>query len=254
MVQVYQVNLTGQILNQPLTSKQIFLPIISMSGTICYVYISIRNLRPDTRQLIFSKIIKEVPAAMLKLKDPSLLKQQCYLNGQWLDADSGTVIDVTNPATGGKLGTIPRMGSVETRRAILAAEERSTILRRWFELIVANQEDLAIIMTAEQGKPLSESRGEIAFAASFVEWFAEEGKRIYGETIPGHAPDKRIVVIKEPIGVCAAITPWNFPSAMITRKAGPALAAGWLWPWPNWANGPESRSAFSASSPEQPAP
>jgi succinate-semialdehyde dehydrogenase/glutarate-semialdehyde dehydrogenase len=175
---------------------------------------------------------------MLTLKDPSLLKQLCYLNGQWLAADSGAVIDVTNPATGEILGTVPRMGAEETRRAIAAADgalpawraktakERSAILRRWFELMMANQEDLAVIMTAEQGKPLAESRGEIAYAASFIEWFAEEGKRVYGETIPGHAADKRIVVIKEPVGVCAAITPWNFPAAMITRKAGPALAAG----------------------------
>ena len=175
---------------------------------------------------------------MLKLKDSTLLKQQCYLNGQWLDADNGVVIDVTNPANGAKLGTIPRMGGSETRRAIESADsalpawrakpakERSMILRRWFEMMMANQEDLAVIMTAEQGKPLAESKGEIAYAASFIEWFAEEGKRIYGDTIPGHTADKRIVVIKEPIGVCAAITPWNFPAAMITRKAGPALAAG----------------------------
>ena len=175
---------------------------------------------------------------MLPLKDPTLLKQLCYLDGQWLAADSGVTIDVTNPATGAALGTIPRMGTDETRRAIEAASsalpawraktarERSTILRRWFELTMANQEDLAIIMTAEQGKPLAESKGEIAYAASFIEWFAEEAKRVYGDTIPGHTADKRIVVIKEPIGVCAAITPWNFPAAMITRKAGPALAAG----------------------------
>ncbi len=175
---------------------------------------------------------------MPNLKDPSLLKQLCYLNGQWSAADSAATIDVTNPASGEKLGTVPRMGTDETRRAIEAAnatlpawraktaKERSTILRRWFELMMANQEDLAIIMTAEQGKPLAESRGEIAYAAAFIEWFAEEGKRVYGDTIPGHAADKRIVVIKEPIGVCAAITPWNFPAAMITRKAGPALAAG----------------------------
>jgi succinate-semialdehyde dehydrogenase / glutarate-semialdehyde dehydrogenase len=174
----------------------------------------------------------------MKLKDSSLLKQTCYLNGQWLRADSGATINVTNPATGELLGTIPRMGTDETRRAIeaanvalpawreLTAKERAVILRRWYELMMANQEDLAIIMTVEQGKPLTESRGEIAYAASFIEWFAEEGKRIYGETIPSHARDKRIVVIKEPIGVCAAITPWNFPAAMITRKAGPALAAG----------------------------
>lgn len=175
---------------------------------------------------------------MLTLNDPSLLRQHCYLNGQWCAADSGQTIDVTNPATNEKLGTIPKMGTQETRRAIEAAnaalpawraktaKERATILRRWFDLMLANQEDLAIIMTAEQGKPLAESRGEIAYAASFIEWFAEEGKRIYGDTIPSYASDKRIVVTKEPIGVCAAITPWNFPAAMITRKAGPALAAG----------------------------
>jgi succinate-semialdehyde dehydrogenase/glutarate-semialdehyde dehydrogenase len=175
---------------------------------------------------------------MLNLKDPSLLRQQCYLNGQWLPADSGATIAVTNPATAETVGTVPRMGADETRRAIAAAQaalpawraktakERSTTLRRWFDLIMANQEDLAIIMTAEQGKPLAEARGEIAYAASFIEWFAEEAKRVYGDTIPGHTADKRIVVLKEPIGVCAAITPWNFPAAMITRKAGPALAAG----------------------------
>ena len=175
---------------------------------------------------------------MLALNDPTLLRQQCYLNGLWAAADNGQTIDVTNPATGEILGTIPRMGTQETHRAIAAAKaalpawrartakERSTILRKWYELMLANQDDLAIIMTAEQGKPLAESRGEITYAASFIEWFAEEGKRLYGDTIPSYAQDKRIVVIKEPIGVCAAITPWNFPAAMITRKAGPALAAG----------------------------
>jgi len=175
---------------------------------------------------------------MLNLTDPTLLRQACYLNGTWCAADSGAVLRVTNPASGEQLGTIPKMGTMETRRAVEAAgvalpawraktaKERAVILRRWFDLMMANQEDLAIIMTAEQGKPLAESRGEIAYAASFIEWFAEEGKRLYGDTIPSYARDKRIVVIKEPIGVCAAITPWNFPSAMITRKAGPALAAG----------------------------
>ncbi len=175
---------------------------------------------------------------MRTLSDPSLLKQLCYLDGRWLPAEGGQTIDVTNPATGEVLGTIPRMGTRETRQAIEAAnrafpawrartaKERAVTLRRWFELIMENQEDLAVIMTAEQGKPLAESRGEIAYAASFIEWFAEEGKRLYGDTIPAHGRDKRIVVIKEPIGVCAAITPWNFPAAMITRKAGPALAAG----------------------------
>lgn len=175
---------------------------------------------------------------MPPLKDPTLLKQKCYLAGSWSDADNHETIAVTNPATAETLGTVPKMGTTETRRAIHSAsvalpawraktaKDRSNILRRWFELMMENQDDLAVIMTAEQGKPLAESRGEIAYAASFIEWFAEEGKRIYGDTIPGHAADKRIIVIKEPIGVCAAITPWNFPAAMITRKAGPALAAG----------------------------
>ena len=176
--------------------------------------------------------------ASLQLKDPSLFRQQCYINGAWLDADSGKTIPVTNPATGEILGTVPNMGAAETRRAIEAAnaawpawraktaKERSIILRRWFDLMMANQEDLAKILTAEQGKPLAEARGEIAYGASFIEWFAEEGKRIYGDTIPQHAADKRIIVIREPVGVCAATTPWNFPNAMITRKVGPALAAG----------------------------
>lgn len=174
----------------------------------------------------------------LKLKDASLWRQQAFVGGAWAQADNGETIAVTDPATGATLGTVPRMGASEARRAIDAAQavgrvwsartgkERSAILRRWFDLLIENQEDLAALMTAEQGKPLMESRGEIAYAASFIEWFAEEGKRVYGDTIPAHAVDKRIVVIKQPIGVCAAITPWNFPAAMITRKAGPALAAG----------------------------
>ncbi|HET6161618.1 MAG TPA: NADP-dependent succinate-semialdehyde dehydrogenase [Dongiaceae bacterium] len=177
------------------------------------------------------------PSALL-LKDPSLFRQQCYINGQWADADSGKTIDVTNPATGDVLGTIPNMGTAETRRAIEAAnaawagwrkrtaKERANILRKLFNLMMENQEDLAILMTAEQGKPMAESKGEVAYAASFIEWFAEEGKRTYGDVIPAHQADKRIVVTKEPVGVVAAITPWNFPSAMITRKAGPAMAAG----------------------------
>ena len=175
---------------------------------------------------------------MFVLNDPDLLRQQCYINGTWCNADTQETIPVTNPATGETIGTVPKMGTAETRSAItaahaaypdwraLTAQERFILLRCWFELIVANQEDLAVLMTAEQGKPLFESRGEILYAASFIEWFAEEGKRIYGDTIPAHQKDKRIVVLKEPVGVCAAITPWNFPSAMITRKAGPALAAG----------------------------
>src|SRR6266852_3653732 len=176
--------------------------------------------------------------AALNLKDPSLFRQQCYVDGKWADADSGKSIPVNNPATGEILGTVPNMGAAETRRAIEAAnaafpawraktaKERANILRKWFDLMMANQEDLAKILTAEQGKPLAEARTEISYGASFIEWFAEEAKRIYGDTIPGHQADKRIVVIKEPIGVCAAITPWNFPNAMITRKSGPALAAG----------------------------
>ena len=174
----------------------------------------------------------------MQLADSKLFRQKCYVNGDWIDADDGNTIDVTNPVDNSIIGTIPKLGSEETRRAIEGAEkaqrnwrqltgkERSTILRNWYNLMMENQEDLAILMTIEQGKPLNESRGEILYAASFIEWFAEEGKRVYGDTIPGHQRDKRIVVLKEPIGVCAAITPWNFPSAMITRKAGPALAVG----------------------------
>lgn len=174
----------------------------------------------------------------LALKDPSLFRTQAYIDGRWVDADDGAVLTVRNPADGSVLGTVPKMGATETRRAIeaanaawpawraLTAGARAKILRRWFDLIVENQEDLAVIMTSEQGKPLAEARGEVLYAASFIEWFAEEGKRIYGDVIPPHQADKRIVVTKEPIGVCGAITPWNFPSAMITRKAGPALAAG----------------------------
>jgi succinate-semialdehyde dehydrogenase/glutarate-semialdehyde dehydrogenase len=172
----------------------------------------------------------------IDLARPELLREDCYIGGEWVGGD--TRIAVTNPATGGLVARVPKMGAAETRRAIAAAaaampawaaktaKERATVLRRWFDLMMANQEDLARIMTAEQGKPLAESRGEIAYAASFIEWFAEEGKRVYGDIIPSHAADKRIVVIKQPIGVTAAITPWNFPAAMITRKAGPALAAG----------------------------
>lgn len=172
------------------------------------------------------------------LKDAKLFRQQCYVDGVWRDADGKGTIAVHNPATGALIGSIPNMGAAETRRAIAAAavawpawraktaKERSVILRRWFDLMMANQEDLALLMTTEQGKPLAEAKGEVAYAASFIEWFAEEGKRVYGDVIPPHQADKRIVVLKEPIGVCVAITPWNFPAAMITRKAGPALAAG----------------------------
>ncbi len=174
----------------------------------------------------------------MKLQDQKLFRQQCYIDGEWVDALNRGTIRVTNPANGETLGAVPRMGAEETRRAIEAADqalpawraktakERAHILRRWYDLMMANQDDLAALMTAEQGKPLAESKGEIAYAASFIEWFGEEGKRIYGDTIPAHMADKRIVVTKEPIGVTAAITPWNFPAAMITRKCGPALAAG----------------------------
>ena len=174
----------------------------------------------------------------MKLQDPALLRERCAIDGTWVAADSGATLEVRNPATGELLGTVPRAGSAETRRAIEAAEralpdwrartgkERAQLLRRWYDLLMTHQEDLARLMTAEQGKPLAESRGEIAYAASFLEWFGEEAKRVYGDTIPAHGRDKRILVLKQPIGVCAAITPWNFPAAMITRKVGPALAAG----------------------------
>ena len=180
----------------------------------------------------------DVKSGTRALKDATLFRQQAYVDGAWLDADGAGTIGVDNPATGETLGTVPKMGAAETRRAIEAAEaalpawrgktakERANVLRRWFDLMIQNQDDLAAIMTAEQGKPLTEAKGEIAYAASFIEWFGEEGKRVYGDTIPAHGTDKRIVVIKQPIGVCAAITPWNFPAAMITRKVGPALAAG----------------------------
>jgi len=174
----------------------------------------------------------------MKLADGSLLRMQAYIGGKWENAHGGATHDVVNPANREKIGTVPDMGAAETRRAIdsahaafpawaaKTAKERAIILRRWYDLMMANQEDLAVLMTAEQGKPLAEAKGEIAYAASFLEWFAEEGKRLYGDTIPGHQADKRILVLRQPVGVVAAITPWNFPAAMITRKAGPALAAG----------------------------
>ncbi|MDY3331006.1 MAG: aldehyde dehydrogenase family protein, partial [Pelistega sp.] len=161
--------------------------------------------------------------------NPLLLKTQAYIDGKWVDADSKEVIEVTNPATGELIGTIPNMGKAEAERAVLAAEaaltvwqqksakERSNILRKWFNLMMQHQEDLAYILTCEQGKPLAEAKGEIAYGASYIEWFAEEAKRIYGDTIPGPAADRRILVLKQAIGVCAAVTPWNFPNAMITR-------------------------------------
>jgi succinate-semialdehyde dehydrogenase/glutarate-semialdehyde dehydrogenase len=174
----------------------------------------------------------------LQLKNASLFRQQAFLDGQWCDAEGGATIRVLNPATGALVSTVPKMGPSETRRAIEAAskamptwraktaKERAAILRRWYELILANQDDLAVLMTTEQGKPLAEAKAEVAFGAAFLEWFAEEAKRVYGDVIPPHQADKRILVLKQPVGVCGAITPWNFPSAMVTRKAGPALAAG----------------------------
>ena len=174
----------------------------------------------------------------MKLTDSNLFRMQAYIGGQWENANSGATRDVVNPATGEKIGTVPDMGVAETRRAIEAAKaafpawaaktakERGAILRRWNDLMLANADDLAKLMTAEQGKPLAESKGEIAYAASFIDWFAEEGKRLYGDIIPPHQSDKRLVVLRQPVGVVAAITPWNFPAAMITRKAAPALAAG----------------------------
>jgi succinate-semialdehyde dehydrogenase/glutarate-semialdehyde dehydrogenase len=172
------------------------------------------------------------------LQDPDLFRQQAYIGGRWCDADSGATLKVNNPATGEILGTVPMMTANETRRAIEAAKaafidwsrkpakERSVLLRRWHDLIMSDVDDLGALMTAEQGKPLAEAKGEVAYAASFIEWFGEEAKRVYGDTIPSPWNDRRLVVIKQPIGVCAAITPWNFPAAMIARKAGPALASG----------------------------
>jgi succinate-semialdehyde dehydrogenase/glutarate-semialdehyde dehydrogenase len=174
----------------------------------------------------------------IALKDPALLRHAAFIDGEWQAADDNSTFDVTDPATGESLGTVPDMGTAETRRAIDAAnkawpawrkktaKERAVIMRRWYELMLENADDLAMILTREQGKPLAEAKGEIGYAASFIEWFAEEGKRVSGDTLASPAADKRIVVTKEPIGVCAAITPWNFPAAMITRKVGPALAAG----------------------------
>jgi len=174
----------------------------------------------------------------MQLNDPGLFRQHAFINGLWCEADNKQAINVTNPATGDRLGTVPKMGKAETRRAIeaanhaltdwraLTAKQRSQRLRHWFELMIEHQDDLARLLTLEQGKPLAEAKGEIIYAASFFEWFSEEAKRVYGDTIPGHQSNKRLMVIKQPIGVTAAITPWNFPAAMITRKAAPALAAG----------------------------
>src|ERR1700758_5581450 len=177
-------------------------------------------------------------AAALDLKDMGLFREACYVNGKWVQAAGGGTVAVDNPATGEIIGHVPKLSGAETRHAIevaneafkqwsaRTAKERANILRKWFDLMMENQEDLARLMTLEQGKPLAESRAEVTYAGAFLEWFGEEAKRVYGDTIPGHQADKRIVVIKQPIGVAACITPWNFPLAMITRKAGPAVAAG----------------------------
>lgn len=174
----------------------------------------------------------------LNLKDPQLLRSQAFVNGEWIDADNGGTITVNNPATGQPVGTVPMMGAAEARRAIEGADialstwrktlakERGRLLRKWFDLIIDNADDLALILTSEQGKTLAEAKSEVVGGAAFVEWFAEEARRTYGETIPTPAQDRRVVVIKQPIGVCVAITPWNFPNTIITRKAGAALAAG----------------------------
>ncbi|BCX16883.1 MAG: NAD-dependent succinate-semialdehyde dehydrogenase [Geminicoccaceae bacterium] len=174
----------------------------------------------------------------VRLADPNLFRERCYVGGEWVAAADGRTIPVTDPATGKVIGTVPSLGLEETRRAIDAAEralpmwraktakERAAILRRWFELVTAHADDLAYIMTREQGKPLAEAKGEIAYGASFIEWFAEEAKRVYGDVIPQTVASRRILVLKQPVGVCAAITPWNFPNAMITRKCAPGLAAG----------------------------
>ena len=174
----------------------------------------------------------------MNIQDKSLLRQQAYINGEWVGASNGLMVEIRNPATGETLGNVPDMGTDETRKAIeaanaawpkwraMTAKERATIMRRWYDMMIAATDDLGAILTLEQGKPLAEAKGEIAYGASFIDWFAEEGRRAYGDVIPGHQPDKRIVVLREPIGVCAAITPWNFPNAMITRKVAPALAAG----------------------------
>ena len=183
-------------------------------------------------------MLQKVKTVAPKLNEMAFFREQCYIDGAWVDADDKSTITVVNPADGTIVGSVPRMGAAETRRAIEAAnnawpawraktaKERAALMRKWFDLMMQHQEDLAVLMTTEQGKPLAESRGEIAYGAAFIEWFAEEGKRIYGDTIPAQFMDRRIVVIKQPVGVCAAVTPWNFPNAMITRKAGPALAAG----------------------------
>ncbi len=189
----------------------------------------------------------------MRLEDTNLLRTRCYVAGRWVGADSGATLEVLNPATGELIGSVPRGAAADARRAVQAAVEafpawarktakdRAAILRRWHELMLAHQQDLATLMTAEQGKPLAEAKGEVSYAASFIEWFAEEGKRLYGDVIPPHQEDKRLFAIRQPVGVVAAITPWNFPAAMITRKAGPALASGCTF-----VCKPASQTPFSA--------
>src|SRR5690606_10878812 len=174
----------------------------------------------------------DISKGLPKLNDPSLLRDQAYVNGSWVS--TGARFDVTNPATGAVIASVPNMGTAETEQAIMAAQqafpawsaktgkERAEVLRKWFELILANADDLSALMTAEQGKPLVEAKGEVVYGASFIEWFAEEGKRVYGDVLPTPWADRRLLTIKQPVGVCAAITPWNFPMSMITRKVAPA--------------------------------
>ena len=210
----------------------------------------------------------------MKLRDEELFCSRCYVNGQWLESREGRRLRVFDPASGERIGSVPAFGRSETAAAItaahaawapwraLTARERSRLLRRWYDLLIRNLDDLAQIMTAEQGKPLGEAREEVRYGANYVEWYAEEAKRVYGDTIPMAQQGKRILVLREPVGVCAAITPWNFPSSMITRKAAPALAAGCRWwssrrpappfrrsPWHVWPTGPACRRACSMWSP-----
>src|SRR5262249_52175342 len=211
------------------------------------------HLGANLQEFEVQDAVTKSPSVAGDLKDSRLFREACYVDGQWIQAKSDQTMAVDNPPNGEIIGRVPKLGAAETAQAIEAAnrafplwsrktaKERAGVLRRWFDLMMANQEDLARLMTIEQGKPLGESRGEVAYAAAFLEWFGEEAQRVYGDTIPQHQADKRIVVIKQPIGVVACVTPWNFPLAMITRKAGPALAAGCTV-----VLKPASRTPFSA--------
>ena len=195
----------------------------------------------------------------IQLKDRRLFREQCYIDGAWVDADSRRTVAINDPATGETIGTVPNAGAEETRRAIEAAEralpawraktakERSAILKRWFDLVMANADDLAYLMTREQGKPLPEAKGEVAYGASFIEWFAEEGKRAYGDVIPQTVASRRLLVLKQPVGVCAAITPWNFPNAMITRKCAPGGPNRTRCPMVSSTSSPATRKRSAAS-------